>query len=111
MFAWENARGRDLSRESCAFGTHTPYIAMAYKEKTSAVGDVGARVFSARPTRRPERVVLEPRVAHLAAGAYHSLVSDGAELFSFGDNSYGQLGTGDAEDRQTPTPASNHGID
>ena len=34
---------------------------------------------------------------------YHTLIYDGNELFSFGNNSCGQLGVGDNINRNVPT--------
>lgn len=44
-------------------------------------------------------------VVQISAGISHSLVlTDGGQLFSFGDNSYGQLGLGNGAGERILTP-------
>lgn len=43
------------------------------------------------------------RILSIACGGYHNIVfSEMGKVFSWGDNSYGQLGTGDYEKRAIP---------
>jgi len=80
------------------------------------VGQLGVTLSGgALETREPQLVVFkdaannalspQPQIIKVAAGASHTLAlaADGT-LWAFGDNTYGQLGTGDFVRWETPTP-------
>jgi alpha-tubulin suppressor-like RCC1 family protein len=65
-------------------------------------GQLGDGTTTSRPTPG-EVTALAGRVAHLAAGASHSCAqTPEGELYCWGDNRYGQLGTGDRTNQPLP---------
>ena len=59
---------------------------------------------TASPSSSLTRVNIPGRIVAIAAGGAHSLaLTDTGTLYAWGWNEYGQLGTGDQEDRSTPT--------
>ncbi len=77
----------------------------AGNDHTCALDDSGAafcwgRGFGVQPALVPATT----RLVRLSAGGYHTCaISDARRAFCWGSNQFGQLGTGDFADRQTPT--------
>jgi alpha-tubulin suppressor-like RCC1 family protein len=70
----------------------------------STSGQLGRTVDAAHPARVPGQVGADPEWVAVASGAFHTLAlkTDGS-LWSWGDNSRGQLGLGDRSNRAAPT--------
>lgn len=64
--------------------------------------DSSTRIGSISPTIIP--LSLEITISQIAAGLHHSvLLTQNGDVYTFGSNQFGQLGTGDFKNRYTPT--------
>jgi hypothetical protein len=90
-------------RHSCAYTTSGTAHCWGDNARGQLGSSAGAMVTAPTAVALPNGV----KVAHVYAGGLHACALDaGAELWCWGDNEHGQLGTDDVESRATPAPAA-----
>lgn len=93
---------------------HTIIIAEdggVYAWGAGAVGQLGNGM-KPQPVPKPVKFKTKRRMALVACGYYHTLcVSEGDEIFSFGEGEYGKLGLNDDKEASVGTPTKVGGID